>query len=244
MTGSLRFPVQLRILDGKTVAMKIVLSGKRLPEDALAHTFIADDNADYTVEWGQCENERAPSPVAEGHGKLHAPRPQREGESTYECGEAQVYKTDKLVTKKGDPTSHALTFIAPPKPECWVGDAPAPANAASDAGAPEAGAGTAGGALDGGADASALAVDSGAAADSGAPPTDGGRGAVDGRATAADGGRGAVDGRVTAADGGRGTVDGRATAADAGSGPGADAGAVKDDKSKNATGDKDKEPKK
>src|SRR6476620_11931 len=63
MIGGLTYPVRLRILDGKNVMMKMILSGKRLPGDASAHTLLPDDNAEYTLEWAQCENVRAPRPA-------------------------------------------------------------------------------------------------------------------------------------------------------------------------------------
>lgn len=123
MTGSLRFPVRVQILEGKTVLMKLIIDGKRTPDAPPSHTFIIDDSAEYTVEWAQCANERAPSPATDAPKKgAHAP-PKKEG-GTYECGDAVVYKTDKLVTKKHDVASHKLTFVPPPKPECWVSDAP------------------------------------------------------------------------------------------------------------------------
>nr|AYM54088.1 hypothetical protein [Byssovorax cruenta] len=183
MQGSLRFPVQMRILDGKTVVMKTVLIGKRLPEDSPSHTFVVDDNAEYTVEWAQCPNERATLPADQAHNKPRAPRLQQdEAAGAYECGEAVVYKTDKLVTKKGDPASHTVTFVAPPKPECWVSDAPLPAAAAADAGAPDAAVPDAGteassampDAGDAGADASTASTDGGAPADGGARSADAG----------------------------------------------------------------------
>ncbi len=161
MNGSLRYPVRLRLLKGKDAAMKLVLDGKRAPGTAPAYTYIADDNAEYTVEWAQCVNERAPFPVEEQHAKgTHAPKQPKEAGIAYECGEATVYKTDTLVTKKHDPASHALSFVPPPKPECWVSDT-LPAADAADAGAPEAGAVDAG-------EAAAAPGDAGPAGDAGA----------------------------------------------------------------------------
>jgi hypothetical protein len=167
MEGSLRYPVRMRVLDGKTQVSKIVISGLRRPEDPKPHTFIADDNAEYTIEWAQCGNERAPRSVADlahetGKAKQH------ESDTAYDCGAATVYKTDKLVTKKGDKASHVVKFAPPPNAACWVSET-APAapqkQGAADAGAPAAAAVDAGAAV---ADAGVAAADAGVAADAGA----------------------------------------------------------------------------
>ena len=149
MEGTLRRPVRLRLLDGKEQVSKIMIFGARRAEDIKPRTFVADTNAEYNVEWAQCENERAPRSVQELARETGKAKDKlRESETAYECGDATVYKTEKLVTKKGDAGSHKLTFAAPPKPECWAGDvkpaAPAPAPAPSatpDAGAPAVDAG-------------------------------------------------------------------------------------------------------
>jgi hypothetical protein len=165
MIGSLRLPVRLRILEGDEVLMKTVLLGRRSAGDPPSRSFIPDDNAEVTVEWAQCVNERAPTPVADEHAKQPStPRLAPAESSAYECGEATVYKTDKLTTKKRDVASHSITFAPPPKPECWVSDAPpSPAPApALDAGAPAAPAEALQEAKDAGEDAGGLSGDSGA----------------------------------------------------------------------------------
>jgi len=138
MAGGLRYPVRLRVLDGKTLLFKTIIPGLRHPEDPRPQSYIADDNASYRVEWAQCSNARAPraageqTPAPKGHDKA------REGEGSYECGEATVYKADGvLTTRKGDKASHVITFLAPPDPACWVDEAaPSPtADATVDAGA-------------------------------------------------------------------------------------------------------------
>jgi hypothetical protein len=120
MVGGLTHPVRLRILDGKNVMMKMIISGKRAPADPSSHTLLPDDNAEYVLEWAQCSNERAPRPAA------HASKTRGAGKDTtaFDCGEAVVYKTDKLVTKKHDAASHAFSFPAPPKTDCWAGEGP------------------------------------------------------------------------------------------------------------------------
>jgi hypothetical protein len=135
MIGGLTYPVRLRILDGKNVMMKMILSGKRLPGDPSAHTLLPDDNAEYVLEWAQCDNVRSPRPATAPSKTRHAGK----DKTDYDCGDARVYKTDKLVTKKHDAASHAFSFAAPPKAECWVSDAapavpvPPPAPSASAA---------------------------------------------------------------------------------------------------------------
>jgi hypothetical protein len=169
MTGGMRFPVQVTLKDGSNVLFKGIISGRREEKDAGTRILLSDDDATLTVEWAQCANERAPRP-ADATG--------RDPKATvkYECGEATVYKTDQLVTKKGDPKSHALTFVAPPNAACWQSVAPPPA--AADAGAPDAAPppasadADAGADTDAGTDAGAEAADAGA--DAAAASADGG----------------------------------------------------------------------
>jgi hypothetical protein len=143
MAGGLRYPVRIRVLDGKNVLYKSILPGLRTAGGKQPSTFIVDDNAEYTVEWAQCENERAPRDVATEarEHKEKARSKMREDEGAgYECGEAKVYKTDKLVTRKHDPASHVIKFVPPPNPACWQGDAapaaPAPSGSAAVPAAP------------------------------------------------------------------------------------------------------------
>ena len=147
MAGGLRYPVRVRVLDGKNVLFKTILPGLRTASARKPSTFIVDDNAEYTVEWSQCENERAPREASADAHERKARGKMREDESAgYECGEAKIYKTEKLATRKHDPASHVITFAPPPTAVCWAGDAPATAApaTATDAGAPEAGAPDAG----------------------------------------------------------------------------------------------------
>lgn len=189
MFGSLRFPVQLSIKNGSTVAFKTTLHGLRTKADLASRVLLADDNETFTLEWAQCENERAPKPV---EGSSREPK----GIAKYECGNATVYKTEQLVTKKGDPASHKIVFATPPNAACWQGTAPPPPP--PDAGAP---------------DAAPSDADSGAPADADGGVSDGGTG-DDGGAT--DAGTGDA--------GSTGSTDAGATDAgtgDAGTGKGA-----------------------
>src|SRR5262249_28594106 len=126
----------------------------RTPSDPGTRVVLPDGNAELTVEWAQCENERAPRTTTWSP-KSRADR----NSAAYECGTGAVYRSDKLVTRKHDLQSHAISFAAPPTPECWTTEAPS-----ADAGAPrEAGSATP--------DAGA-AIDMPAVAEAGAPLTE------------------------------------------------------------------------
>ena len=116
MQGSLQYPVQLTILEGKKTIFKTTLIGIHLDAktgapNRRAHVLLPDDNAEYTLEWAQCENERAPRPASAQHEAKEA--------AQYECGNAAAYKTETLVTKRHDAPSRKIAFAAPPKPQCW-----------------------------------------------------------------------------------------------------------------------------
>lgn len=127
MEGTLRHPVRMRVLEGKTQLFKQIITGMRKEDAAKPRTLIVDDNGEYAVEWAQCSNERAPRSVtAAAHESGKARDRGHDPETGYDCGEPTVYKTDKLVTKKGDRASHTITFAPPPDVTCWQGDSPAP----------------------------------------------------------------------------------------------------------------------
>lgn len=177
MQGGLRFPVQVKVMEGKTLVFRTIVKGLRSADDRKTHTFFVDDNQEFTIEWAQCSNERAPRPVPSAH---EAKDKSKDKEvATYDCGEARVYKTEKLVTKKGDKGSHKLTFPAPPNAACWAGEAPGAPNAA-DAGAPDAAASPQG-------EDAGSAMDA-SSSDAGAPTSDAGAAAVDAGAAATDAG--------------------------------------------------------
>jgi hypothetical protein len=121
MEGGLKRPVRLRVLAGKTVQFKAILTGQRAHGDPPRRSFIIDDDAELTVEWSQCPNERAPRPATAATHEAKG-RELNKDASAYECGEPVVYKTEKLTTKKGDPKSHVILFAFPPEAECWWGD--------------------------------------------------------------------------------------------------------------------------
>ncbi|WP_438011022.1 hypothetical protein WME89_21565 [Sorangium sp. So ce321] len=181
MRGSLRFPVTLTVRDGKNPITRTTLTGRRSNDDPASRVLLADEDAEYELEWAQCENQRAP--------RARTLARDTKDTAEYACGNAAVYKTDKLVTRKGDAASRAVRFAAPPKSECWESELPAaeppPALPAvpdlpqPDASAAEPAAAADGGAADAGAaGASAAPVDAGAPRDAGAgAPRDAGAGA-------------------------------------------------------------------
>ncbi len=131
LRGGLRFPVRVTILDDDDPVTKAIVYGKRAEGDPSPKVALPDKNAEYKVEWAQCANEHATAAVAATKSKSL----RGEGSTSYDCGEAKPYKTATLVTKKGDPSSHALAFEAPPGMECWADAKP---QDAADAGAPDA----------------------------------------------------------------------------------------------------------
>jgi hypothetical protein len=168
MQGSLRFPVSLVIKEGETLLSRSTLVGLRDPKATKSHALLRDEDAEVTLEWAQCENQRAARAVSAGRDSKDT--------TAYECGKATVYKTEKLTIHKGDPASRKIQFAEPPDVTCWTGDA-LPAPAAADAGAPPiVDAGTA--ENDAGtdtSDAGTLGADAGTlGADAAAPPADAG----------------------------------------------------------------------
>jgi hypothetical protein len=143
MEGGLRHPVRLRILDGSTVIFRAMLLGKTSATDPGVRTFIVDASDTYTVEWAECANLRAPRTLAAAtrEKKGRESSAAREEGTAYECGEAKVFKTEKLRTVRGNAASHVIHFQAPPGMACWASDAGEPAD--RDGGAPAADAGKA-----------------------------------------------------------------------------------------------------
>jgi hypothetical protein len=134
MKGGLRHPIRLRVLDGDSAVATVMLSG--IPKAGPPTRFLLPDtNVEYTLEWTQCSDERAPIPLAASAG-IH----RGEASTHYECGDAKPYATVKFSTKKGDASTHELPMEPPPDPSCWSGGstAPAPTASASASAAPSA----------------------------------------------------------------------------------------------------------
>jgi hypothetical protein len=113
MSGGMRVPVVLTILDGKKPVFTTMLRGLRAPTLPKTQLMLPDADAEYAVEWAQCAAKQPERPFKDG------PDP------AYKCAEPKVYKTDKLVTKKGDPASRSLHYALPPDATCHIGILPA-----------------------------------------------------------------------------------------------------------------------
>jgi hypothetical protein len=112
MKGSLRRPVKVTVLEGGDVRWERVLLGKR-SQDAPASRFVVqDDDETYIVRWAQCSNVFAPKRVEEG-GRA------ADSASSYACGEATVYKEEKLDVREGDASSRVVRWVPPPEADCW-----------------------------------------------------------------------------------------------------------------------------
>jgi hypothetical protein len=116
LKGGLKQPVQLRVLDDGDLVATVMLYG--VPESTPQPTrfLLPGGDGKYTLEWGQCPNERALT--------AFDPRDKAAGKSatggSYDCGTAVVYHSVEHATKKGDATSHEIEMVAPPNPDCWV----------------------------------------------------------------------------------------------------------------------------
>lgn len=131
MSGGVRVPVTVSVLgglDGKKPVATALIRGLRAQNAAKTALMLPDADAEYTVEWAQCANRQPERSAKDG------PDP------AYKCEGAKVYKTDKLVTKKGDAASRTLHYAHPPDATCHIGPAPepppAPTGSASAAPAP------------------------------------------------------------------------------------------------------------
>jgi hypothetical protein len=131
LKGGLRFPVRVTVLDDDDPITKVLIFGKHNASAPNPKLILPDTDATYKVEWSQCGNEHLTAAVTATKAKSL----RTDGATAYDCGEAKVYKTGTLTTKKGDPASHALAFEAPPAAECWQDAKP---DAVVDAGVPDA----------------------------------------------------------------------------------------------------------
>ena len=124
MRGGLKKPVRLRVLDGEDVVATVMLYG--VPDERHPTRFkLPDKDEEYSLEYAQCTNERAPHP--------EDPKAESKGSSSaYVCNEPAVYQTLKHETKRGEAASMELPFPSPPDTTCWRGLTP-PAPSASAA---------------------------------------------------------------------------------------------------------------
>jgi hypothetical protein len=130
MRGGLKKPVRLRVLEGEDVVATVMLYG--VPDERHPTRFkLPDKDEEYSLEFAQCTNERAPHP--------EETKSEAKGSSAYVCNEPAVYQTLKHSTKRGEASSMELPFPAPPDVTCWRGTSAAPAaSAASASAAPSA----------------------------------------------------------------------------------------------------------
>ena len=109
MSGGMRVPVTLTILDGKKPVFTKLLRGLRTPTEAKTSIMLPDADAEYTVEWSQCTDKQPERTAQEGP------------DAAYRCADPKVYKTTKLTTKKGDLASRSLHYALPPDATCHIG---------------------------------------------------------------------------------------------------------------------------
>jgi hypothetical protein len=113
MHGGMRRPVVLTVLADKKVVGQKILTGLNGQKAAKSMIPLPDADAEYQLDWAQCS------------GRL-GPYPMEQGVPTIEC-DAPVYKTEKLVTKKGNAASRVIKFVLPPEAGCWLDEnAPLP----------------------------------------------------------------------------------------------------------------------
>jgi hypothetical protein len=127
MRGGLKHPVRLRVLAGDRAIASHTLLGRVSEQAAPLRFLLPDDDAEYTLEWSQCPNERAPAPASADTKE----RPGKSATTKYECGEGVVYAKVPHATKKGDASTRTLPMTPPPDAACWSAPA-APASAAPE----------------------------------------------------------------------------------------------------------------
>jgi len=115
LKGALKRPVKVTVLDGKTTVSERVVLGKRKKDDTAGVLVVQDENETYTVRFAQCSNEFAPQPIDASVGK-DAKR--RDDFTSYECGDAAVYKEVQVDVKAGKPESRVIAWQPPPEPGC------------------------------------------------------------------------------------------------------------------------------
>jgi hypothetical protein len=135
LKGSLRFPVQVKILEDDEPRWGRVVLGKRIESEPNTKFVIEDDDETYEVVWAQCVNHFAPK-------RVDFNDPNAERGSGYQCGDAQEYARAKLEIRAGDVSSRVIGWVAPPDTSCWASmyvredGTPLPIGSASSSAAP------------------------------------------------------------------------------------------------------------
>lgn len=130
MKGGLKRPVRMRVLEGTKLIATVMLYGVPSSSKQPTRFLLPDADAEYTVEWGQCANERAPT----GTDPRESNRAAKKADAGFQCGEVAVYSTEQKSGKKGDPSTHEFVMPAPPVADCWtppVAEAPSASAAVS-----------------------------------------------------------------------------------------------------------------
>ncbi len=117
MKGSLKYPVQVGIIEDDEPRWERVLLGRRTANDDKSKFVIPDTDETYTVRFAQCSNAFAPRPVDDTTRSTDV-------RGTYRCGEAKVYKEVPLEIREEDPSSRVIQWEAPPEPACWTNAQP------------------------------------------------------------------------------------------------------------------------
>ena len=103
--GGLKKPIRATFKKGNDVLARVVIYGLRDKTDAATPLLLPDSDAEYDVEWAECENERAPVIVTK----------KKPFDTKYECGEAKPYANLKVATKSGqNPRKLAVTLPTVP----------------------------------------------------------------------------------------------------------------------------------
>ncbi|MFO0555268.1 MAG: hypothetical protein U0271_43225 [Polyangiaceae bacterium] len=125
LKGGLKRPIRLRVLEGKDVIATVMIFGVPSSSKEPTRFLLPDTNAEYSLEWGLCANERAASEFD--------PRDRKTARTeAYQCGEPTVYATTKHKTTKGDDSTHDIPIVLPDDYECWAAPAAeAPASASA-----------------------------------------------------------------------------------------------------------------
>ncbi|MFO0616147.1 MAG: hypothetical protein U0414_26375 [Polyangiaceae bacterium] len=124
MHGALKRPVTMTVKDGSSPVVITTLYGLNAKGARPTLFLLPDTNAEYTVEWTQCPNEKAPIEAAAWAAKEKEAAAPAQGAS-FQCAETKPFATTKLTTKRGDEASRTIPFPDNlPEPECWAADAP------------------------------------------------------------------------------------------------------------------------
>jgi hypothetical protein len=113
--GGLKRPLHVSFKSGGDVVARVVLVGLRTADSPATPILLPDTDAEYDVEWAECENERAPAPAV-AKALQNSPENMK-----YECGEAKPYATVKVTTTKGD-AKRKIAVAPPPSLACWSAD--------------------------------------------------------------------------------------------------------------------------